>query len=68
VATNKGLTKRQEGTPPTPPKRTQDGYWSQFGEKIPSTGYSRPAPKNRSKKDEEEQASRRRQGYEWIFE
>ena len=65
VAPNKGQTKRQEGTPLPPEKDPKDGYWSLFGEK-PS-----PAIQEQHQKQVEErrevQASRRRRGFEWLF-
>ena len=66
VAPNKGLTKRHE-VPPSPPKGDlKKGYWELFGEKPPlnlQEDHYCEADKKR-----EEEARRRRRGYEWLFE
>jgi DNA-binding transcriptional ArsR family regulator len=65
VASNKRRTKRHEVSPLPPKKDPKDGYWSLFGEK-PS-----PAIQEQHQKQVEErrevQASRRRRGFEWLF-
>jgi DNA-binding transcriptional ArsR family regulator len=66
VAPNKGLTKRQEGTPLPPKGDPKNGYWGLFGEEPPSgleEEHYREANKGR-----EEKARRRRRGYDWLFE
>ncbi len=66
MAPNKGLTKRHEGTPLPPEKDPKDGYWSLFGEK-PSPAIQEQHQKQVEER-REEQASRRRRGYGWLFE
>ena len=65
VAPNRGRTKRQEGTPLPPEKDPKDGYWSLFGEK-PSPAIQEQHQKQVEER-REEQASRRRRGFEWLF-
>jgi DNA-binding transcriptional ArsR family regulator len=66
VAPNKGLTKHHEVPPLPPQKAYKEGYWSFFGEDPPSgrqEEYDREVNKKR-----EEQAKKRRRGFEWLFE
>jgi DNA-binding transcriptional ArsR family regulator len=66
VAPNKGLTRRQEGTPLPPKGDPKWGYWGLFGEEPPpdlEEEHYRVANKGR-----QQEARRRRQGYEWLFE
>ena len=65
VAPNKGLTKRQEDSPLPPKKDPKDGYWSLFGEE-PSPAIQKRHQKQVEERREDE-ASRRRQGFEWLF-
>jgi DNA-binding transcriptional ArsR family regulator len=66
VAPNKGLTKRHEGTPLPPKKDPKDGYWSLFGEEpLPAI---QEQHQKQVEERREEQASRRRRGFEWLFE
>ena len=66
VAPNKGLTKRHEGTPLPPEGDVKEGYQWLFGDSAsPDAGleHIREVQKKR-----EEEAKRRRKGYEWLFE
>jgi hypothetical protein len=66
VAPNKGLTKQEEDTPLPPKKDPKDGYWSFFGEGSPE-GLQEQHQKQ-VKESREEEARRRRRGFEWLFE
>jgi DNA-binding transcriptional ArsR family regulator len=66
VASNKRRTKRQEGTPLPPKGDVKEGYqWLFGGSASPDAEleHIREAQKKR-----EEEAKRRRRGYEWFFE
>ncbi len=66
VAPNKGLTKRQEGTPLPPKGDVKEGYQWLFGKSVPkevTSSHQREAQKRR-----EEESKRRLKGYEWLFE
>jgi DNA-binding transcriptional ArsR family regulator len=66
VASNKRLTKHHEDTPLPPKKDPKDGYWSLFDEKpLPAI---QEQHQKQVKERREEQASRRRRGFEWLFE
>jgi predicted ArsR family transcriptional regulator len=66
VASNKRQTKRQEGTPLPPKGDVKEGYqWLFGGSASPDAEleHIREVQKKR-----EEEAKRRRRGYEWFFE
>ena len=66
MASNKRQTKRQEGTPLPPKGDVKEGYQWLFGGSVsPDAGleHIREVQKKR-----EEEAKRRRRGYEWFFE
>ena len=65
MAPNKGLTKRQEGTPQPPQKDHKWGFWRLFGEEPPPGAEEEYRKEARRKQDEE--ARQRREGYEWFF-
>lgn len=65
MAPNKGQTKRQEDTPLPPKNDPKSGYWWLFGEEAPDQAdkeYRREV-----KERQQEEARRRREGYEWFF-
>ncbi len=65
MAPNKGLTRRQEGTPLPPNEAHKEGYWFLFGEEAPPS-IKEEHDKEANKKREED-SRRRRRGYEWLF-
>ena len=53
-------------TPPNPPsKSVKDGYWWLFGDTAPPQ--EQAAHDQRVQKQREEEAKRRREGFEWFF-
>jgi DNA-binding transcriptional ArsR family regulator len=65
VAPIKGRTKRKEGTPLPPKRDPKRGYGWLFGEDVPSG--AEQEHRREVQKGGEEQARRRREGYEWLF-
>jgi DNA-binding transcriptional ArsR family regulator len=66
VAPNKGLTKRQEGSPLPPKTDPKEGYWQLFGEDPPKDiqeVHDRAASDKRL-----EESNRRRRSFGWLFE
>jgi DNA-binding transcriptional ArsR family regulator len=66
VVPNKGLTKRQEGTPLPPKGDVKEGYqwlFDDFTSPNAELEHTREVQKKR-----EEEDKRRRRGYEWFFE
>jgi hypothetical protein len=59
-------TKRVPTTPKPPSKDPKDGYRWLFGEKAPASGPEGFYPEEKKRKGEE--ARRRTEGYEWLFE
>ncbi len=66
VASNKRQTKRQEDTPLPPKKDYEKGYWWAFGKEAPPD--AEQVHRQETQRRQEEQAKRRREGYDWIFE
>ncbi len=66
VASNKVPTKRQEGTPLPPKGDVKEGYQWLFGD--PSSPDAELKRTREVQKKREEEAKRRRKGYEWFFE
>ncbi len=66
MAPNKGLTRRQEGTPLPPKGDVKEGYQWLFGD--PSSPDAELKRTREVQKKREEEAKRRRKGYEWLFE
>jgi DNA-binding transcriptional ArsR family regulator len=66
VAPNKGQTKRQEDSPLPPKTDLKDGYWHLFGEQAPQGAEEEHQREVHMRR--EEQARRRREGFEWFFE
>ena len=66
VASNKGQTKRQEGTPLPPKGDVKEGYQWLFGDSSSSDAELKRTREVQKKREEE--AKRRRKGYEWFFE
>jgi DNA-binding transcriptional ArsR family regulator len=63
---NKRRTKQLRTPPKSPSKSVKDGYWWLFGEEA--TLETRQAHDTEAQKQREEEAKRRREGYEWFFE
>ncbi len=66
VASNKSQTKRQEGTPLPPKGDVKEGYQWLFGN--PASPDAELKHLREAQKKHEEEAKRRREGYEWLFE
>ena len=66
VASNKRQTKRQEGTPLPPKGDVKEGYQWLFDDSASPD--VEPEHIREVQKKREEQAKRRRRGYEWFFE
>jgi DNA-binding transcriptional ArsR family regulator len=66
VAPIKGQTKRQEGTPLPPKGDVKEGYQWLFG--VPASQDAELKHLRETQKKREEDAERRRRGYEWFFE
>ena len=62
---NKRRTKRLRTTPKSPPKNVTEGYEWLFGEKAPLD--AQQAHDAAVQKQREEEAKRRRDGFEWFF-
>jgi DNA-binding transcriptional ArsR family regulator len=63
---NKGLTKRQEGTPLPPKGDVKEGYQWLFGDSASPDAELKHTREVQKKREEE--TKRRREGYEWFFE
>ena len=66
VASNKRQTKRQEGTPLPPKGDVKEGYQWLFGGSVSQDAELEHVREVQKKREEE--AKRRRRGYEWFFE
>ena len=66
VASNKRQTKRQEGTPLPPKGDVKEGYQWLFGGSVSPDAELEHVREVQKKREEE--AKRRRRGYEWFFE
>ena len=66
MAPNKGQTKRQEGTPLPPRGDVKEGYQWLFGDSSSPDAELKHTREVQKKREEE--AKRRRKGYEWFFE
>ena len=66
VASNKRQTKRQEGTPLPPKGDVKEGYQWLFGGSVSPDAELEHVHEVQKKREEE--AKRRRRGYEWFFE
>jgi hypothetical protein len=62
---NKRRTKRLRTTPKSPSNSLKDGYWWLFGDTAPPD--EQAAHDRAVKKQREEEAKRRIEGYEWFF-
>jgi DNA-binding transcriptional ArsR family regulator len=65
MALYKGQTKRQEGTPLPPKKDPKRGFWKLFNEQAPPG--AEEEHRQEAQKKWEEAATRRKEGYEWLF-
>ena len=66
VAPNKGQTKQKEGTPLPPKGDVKEGYQWLFGDSSSPDAELKHTREVQKKREEE--AKRRRKGYEWFFE
>jgi len=62
---NKRRTKRLRTTPQSPKNSVKDGYWWLFGEEAPPD--EQLTHVEAVQKQQEEEAKRRRDGFDWLF-